>query len=189
MLVCLRIRCKYHIVLYGDVSLGQRTVIRFNKCYFVYVSSSVMLSAYLHQRFTWVDHVILRRPGGDAVRQPRYQTLTRHAVSLNTPCLISSCTPPRSVTIWMPHWHCSSLTIASVPVKKILSYVNKIDRRQIMTAHEQEFGCTFLGIHRTSRHWLVWSRLRISRVSCQKGPTRHAYTWQIGPFWQDTHDT
>ena len=23
-------------------------------------------------------------------------------------------------------------------------------------------------------------------VSCQKGPTRHAYTWQIGPFRQDT---
>ena len=28
-----------------------------------------------------------------------------------------------------------------------------------------------------------WS---ISRVSCQKGPTRHAYAWQIRPFWQDT---
>ena len=26
----------------------------------------------------------------------------------------------------------------------------------------------------------------ISRVSCQKGPTRHAYAWWIGPFWQDT---
>ena len=25
-----------------------------------------------------------------------------------------------------------------------------------------------------------------SMVSCQKGPTCHAYTWQIGPFWQDT---
>ena len=25
-----------------------------------------------------------------------------------------------------------------------------------------------------------------SRVSCQKGPTRHTYAWQIGPFWQDT---
>ena len=25
-----------------------------------------------------------------------------------------------------------------------------------------------------------------SRVSCQKGPTRHAYAWLIGPFWQDT---
>ena len=25
-------------------------------------------------------------------------------------------------------------------------------------------------------------------VSCQKGPTRHAYSWQIGPFWQDTLD-
>ena len=23
-------------------------------------------------------------------------------------------------------------------------------------------------------------------VSCQKGPTRRAYAWQIGPFWQDT---
>ena len=30
--------------------------------------------------------------------------------------------------------------------------------------------------------------LHISRVSCQKGPTRHAYAWQIGPFWQDTLD-
>ena len=28
----------------------------------------------------------------------------------------------------------------------------------------------------------------ISIVSCQKGPTRHAYAWQIGPFWQDTLD-
>ena len=25
-----------------------------------------------------------------------------------------------------------------------------------------------------------------SRVSCQKGPTCHAYPWQVGPFWQDT---
>ena len=27
-----------------------------------------------------------------------------------------------------------------------------------------------------------------SMVSCQKGPTHHAYAWQIGPFWQDTLD-
>ena len=25
-------------------------------------------------------------------------------------------------------------------------------------------------------------------VSCQKGPTRHAYAWQIRSFWQDTLD-
>ena len=30
--------------------------------------------------------------------------------------------------------------------------------------------------------------LYMSMVSCQKGPTRHAYAWQIGPFWQDTLD-
>ena len=28
--------------------------------------------------------------------------------------------------------------------------------------------------------------LQKSRVSCQKGPTRHAYAWQIGPIWKDT---
>ena len=28
----------------------------------------------------------------------------------------------------------------------------------------------------------------ISMVSGQKGPTRHAYAWQIGPFWRDTLD-
>ena len=28
----------------------------------------------------------------------------------------------------------------------------------------------------------------ISMVSRQKGPTCHAYAWQIGPFWQDTLD-
>ena len=27
-----------------------------------------------------------------------------------------------------------------------------------------------------------------SMVSCEKGPTRHAYACQIGPFWQDTID-
>ena len=29
---------------------------------------------------------------------------------------------------------------------------------------------------------------RITIVFCQKGPTRHAYAWQIGPFWQDILD-
>ena len=33
------------------------------------------------------------------------------------------------------------------------------------------------------------SYAHISRVSSQKGRTRHAYTWQIGPFWQDTLDS
>ena len=42
----------------------------------------------------------------------------------------------------------------------------------------------------------VWRRYQnvneasepMSRVSCQNSPTRHAYAWQIGPFWQDTLD-
>ena len=32
------------------------------------------------------------------------------------------------------------------------------------------------------------NKVHNSMVSCQKGPTSHAYAWQIGPFWQDTLD-
>ena len=35
--------------------------------------------------------------------------------------------------------------------------------------------------------WII-SVGHISMVSCQKGPTRHAYAWQMGPFCQDTLD-
>ena len=38
---------------------------------------------------------------------------------------------------------------------------------------------------------IVWTYLCsyvISTVSCERGPTSHAYAWQIGPFWQDTLD-
>ena len=28
----------------------------------------------------------------------------------------------------------------------------------------------------------------LTMVSCQKGPTRHAYAWQIRAFWQETLD-
>ena len=34
--------------------------------------------------------------------------------------------------------------------------------------------------------WYILCFMQNSRASCQKGPTHHAYAWQIGPFWQDT---
>ena len=44
-----------------------------------------------------------------------------------------------------------------------------------------------------SIHCFMWNEYSFthspdfkSMVSCQKGPTRHANAWQIGPFWQDT---
>ena len=46
------------------------------------------------------------------------------------------------------------------------------------------------------QHWIqamFWTNRglingHVSRVSRPKGPTRHAYAWQIGSFWQDTLD-
>ena len=55
----------------------------------------------------------------------------------------------------------------------------------------------FISIQKVSIPWnnmpmsvrfLNYNSMHISRVSCQKGPTRHAYAWQIGSFWQDTLD-
>ena len=33
--------------------------------------------------------------------------------------------------------------------------------------------------------WYIYIYIYISRVSCQKGPIRHASAWRVGPFWQD----
>ena len=43
----------------------------------------------------------------------------------------------------------------------------------------------------TNLSWVystVQCACHITRISCQKGPTRHAYAWQIAPFWQDILD-
>ena len=36
------------------------------------------------------------------------------------------------------------------------------------------------------RYFRMRRHHQYSMASYQKGPTRHAYAWQIGPFWQDT---
>ena len=48
-------------------------------------------------------------------------------------------------------------------------------------------GCFVLPTRKLNE-WLARLLTCISMVSCQKGPTRHAYAWQIGPFRQDTLD-
>ena len=53
---------------------------------------------------------------------------------------------------------------------------------------------TYEGILYGAESWFIecirhiWYTPDTSMISCQKGPTRHAYAWQIGSFWQDTLD-
>ena len=45
----------------------------------------------------------------------------------------------------------------------------------------------FLSVGHLERNFNeIWMKTYKSMVSRQKGPTHHAYAWQIGPFWQDT---
>ena len=54
----------------------------------------------------------------------------------------------------------------------------------IMASHiTDNMTCFILELARDN-----YTSVNISMASCQKGPTRHAYAWQIGPFWQDTID-
>ena len=46
----------------------------------------------------------------------------------------------------------------------------------------------FVIMSRRSEPKFTSKHVPISMVSCQNGPTCHAYAWQIGPFWQDTLD-
>ena len=50
------------------------------------------------------------------------------------------------------------------------------------------FQIVEIGTARSAQCDLGLTRWVMSMVSCQKGPTCHAYAWQIGPFWQDTLD-
>ena len=45
----------------------------------------------------------------------------------------------------------------------------------------------FIQVVNTARQFAS-SNIVLTMVSCQKGPTHHAYAWRIGPFWQDTLD-
>ena len=59
-------------------------------------------------------------------------------------------------------------------------------------ALERFMKCQQIGLHPeeiiTGASYMLHMIDDTLRVSCQKGPTRHAYAWQIGPFWQDALD-
>ena len=66
-------------------------------------------------------------------------------------------------------------------VPQILSTYFGIHFWQLFLSYCVPCHCRFIfTIHECIRY--------ISMVFCQKGPTGHAYAWQIGPFWQDTLD-
>ena len=75
-----------------------------------------------------------------------------------------------SHSIWKQSWQDGQTTGGSALDK--LCYVSSGAKNIICKTH----------------HFSQNIQVSISRVSCKKGPTHHAYAWQIGPFWQDTLD-
>ena len=80
-------------------------------------------------------------------------------------------------------------------------YIMRLDHRERMPSvgsysfHRDEVAVKFyiISISNFDKQKILCYKcnphtIQISMVSCQKGPTRHAYAWQIGPFWQDTLD-
>ena len=77
--------------------------------------------------------------------------------------------------------------------RSVISLVIQLNRRCSKTKHHRQYCKIRIDSH---LHTLVnIANIAItnnvfdsSRASCQKGPTRHAYAWQIGRFWQDTFE-
>ena len=67
------------------------------------------------------------------------------------------------------------------------SCVNLLQKELIQQLNGH-IGCiNSLSVTSVHTHVEGWKAVTdILMVSCQKGPTCHAYPWQIGPFWQDT---
>ena len=77
-------------------------------------------------------------------------------------------------------WPCYSKNVQNILILHIgLTFLLSRTWHDILTYYSRQWN-KYL-------HWHS-SPSDISRVSCQKCPTRHAYAWQIGPFWQDTLD-
>ena len=55
----------------------------------------------------------------------------------------------------------------------------------IMYSVGKEQGIVCIYVINTAPVYSIQIQMK-SRVYCPKGPTCHAYAWQIGPFWQDT---
>ena len=87
---------------------------------------------------------------------------------------------------WFHYITAHSSINCNYKIEKIVIYINEIADEYInnwrLDGRSQCYGngdSTVLHQAIDSNHFMV---------SCQKGPTRHAYAWQIGPFWQDTLD-
>ena len=94
----------------------------------------------------------------------------------------------------------SNLYIKQTILAKLI-YVSKrgpMETCKLQHYLDNELYGSSLKKHCNSTHWRVRSycysvyvkslvqNYHNSMVSCQKGLTRHAYIWQIGPIWQDT---
>ena len=73
--------------------------------------------------------------------------------------------------------HCQAVIYA---IKHNIEYSTAVSK--VRHSSYLNFQKTFHSSPSQVRFQVLWKL----RVSCQKGPTRHAYAWQIGPFWQDT---
>ena len=73
------------------------------------------------------------------------------------------------------------------PISKIVKYLGSWKYGSIWKQPFCNFCCIPWSVNSCNEALSVGVLFPLlSMVSCQKGPTRHAYAWQIGPFWQGT---
>ena len=105
--------------------------------------------------------------------------------------LISITSPIYQISWWSCIHSAFNIIMILFPVCLCCIYTSILCAMTYQSVADSNSLNYLLGYNSTS-HWIMLHTYNhmwcTSMASCQKGPTRHAYAWQIGPFWQDTLD-
>ena len=83
------------------------------------------------------------------------------------------------------HRHLHTSTHTNVRCPHIYIYIH-VCTSKYMSISNLNFAKKIIRLYFKYREEAWRPHHQISMISCQMGPTHHAYAWQIGPFWQDT---
>ena len=109
-----------------------------------------------------------------------YSDVTMSVMASKITCVTSVCSTVCSGADQRKHQSSASLAFVRGIHRSPMDSPHKVPLTLKMVPYDDVIlTCAYSTASKCNHIWMV---------SCQKGPTRHTYAWQLGPFWQHTLD-